>query len=375
MKFRDIPGHEDVKARLRGLVDSRHIPHALLLEGPEGTGKYALARAYVQYLHCERRTPDGDSCGECPSCVQHESFNHIDTFYSFPVAKRNGGKATVSDDYLKEFEQFMTEYPFMDFERWTEALDNPSAQPQIFVDEGAELMRKLNFKARSTDYKAVLLWLPERLKTETANKLLKLIEEPHADTIFVLTSDKPSDILPTIYSRTQRIGVRRYPDSEVEAFLTARGIDRPTAVEHARLAEGSLNAALRLCASTDDKTPMLDLFADLMRKGFKRDLPGLRKWASDMAAKGREPQLQFVDYCSRLFRENLMFHTGAGEALTTLTPAEAGFSSRFHPFVNERNVIGLTDAMTDARRDIAANGNAKIIFFDLAIKVVMLIRK
>ncbi len=375
MKFRDIPGHEDVKARLRGLVDSRHIPHALLLEGPEGTGKYALARAYVQYLHCERRTPDGDSCGECPSCVQHESFNHIDTFYSFPVAKRNGGKATVSDDYLKEFEQFMTEYPFMDFERWTEALDNPSAQPQIFVDEGAELMRKLNFKARSTDYKAVLLWLPERLKTETANKLLKLIEEPHADTIFVLTSDKPSEILPTIYSRTQRIGVRRYPDSEVEAFLTARGIDRPTAVEHARLAEGSLNAALRLCASTDDKTPMLDLFADLMRKGFKRDLPGLRKWASDMAAKGREPQLQFVDYCSRLFRENLMFHTGAGEALTTLTPAEAGFSSRFHPFVNERNVIGLTDAMTDARRDIAANGNAKIIFFDLAIKVVMLIRK
>ena len=329
----------------------------------------------MQYLHCERRTPDGDSCGECPSCVQHESFNHIDTFYSFPVAKRNGGKATVSDDYLKEFEQFMTEYPFMDFERWTEALDNPSAQPQIFVDEGAELMRKLNFKARSTDYKAVLLWLPERLKTETANKLLKLIEEPHADTIFVLTSDKPSEILPTIYSRTQRIGVRRYPDSEVEAFLTARGIDRPTAVEHARLAEGSLNAALRLCASTDDKTPMLDLFADLMRKGFKRDLPGLRKWASDMAAKGREPQLQFVDYCSRLFRENLMFHTGAGEALTTLTPAEAGFSSRFHPFVNERNVIGLTDAMTDARRDIAANGNAKIIFFDLAIKVVMLIRK
>ncbi len=375
MKFRDIPGHEDVKARLRGLVDSRHIPHALLLEGPEGTGKYALARAYVQYLHCERRTPDGDSCGECPSCVQHESFNHIDTFYSFPVAKRSGGKATVSDDYLKEFEQFMTEYPFMDFERWTEALDNPSAQPQIFVDEGAELMRKLNFKARSTDYKAVLLWLPERLKTETANKLLKLIEEPHADTIFVLTSDKPTEILPTIYSRTQRIGVRRYPDSEVEAFLTARGIDRPTAVEHARLAEGNLNAALRLCASVGDKTPMLDLFADLMRKGFKRDLPGLRKWASDMASKGREPQLQFVDYCSRLFRENLMFHTGAGEALTTLTPAEAGFSSRFHPFVNERNVIGLTDAMTDARRDIAANGNAKIIFFDLAIKVVMLIRK
>lgn len=375
MRFRDIPGHEDVKARLRQLVDSGHIPHALLLEGPEGTGKYALARAYVQYLHCERRTPDGDSCGQCPSCMQHESFNHIDTFYSFPVAKRSGGKPTVSDDYLKEFEQFMTEYPFMDFDHWTEALDSPSAQPQIFVDEGAELMRKLNFKARTSDYKAVLLWLPERLKTETANKLLKLIEEPHADTIFVLTSNKPSEILPTIYSRTQRITVRRYPDEVVESFLASRGIDRESAVEQARLAEGSLNTALRLCAAPGDKTSLLDIFADLMRKGFKRDLPGLRKWASEMASKGREPQLQFIDYASRLFRENLMFHTGAGETLTTLTPSEAMFSSRFHPFVNERNVIGLCDAMTDARRDIAANGNAKIIFFDLAIKVVMLIRK
>lgn len=375
MRFRDIPGHDDVKRRLRELVDTGHVPHALLLEGPEGNGKFALARAYVQYLHCEHRTQDGDSCGVCPSCRQHETFNHIDTFFSFPVAKRTGGKVTISDDYLAEFRSFITEHPYMDFEEWLAALDSPTSQPQIFVDEGAELLRKLNFKARSSNFKAVLMWLPERLKTETANKLLKLIEEPYEDTIFVLTSNKPAEILPTIYSRTQRIAVRRYPDSEVEAFLTGRGIDAGAAAELARLAEGNLNAALRLSTVPREKVQMLDIFADLMRKGFKRDLPGLRKWALDMGAKGREQQMQFISYCARLFRENLMLHTSAGGAVTTLTPAEAQFSSRFHPFVNERNVIGLFNAMNDAHRDISANGNAKIIFFDLAIKIVMLIRK
>lgn len=375
MKFSDIPGHDDVKSRLRELVDTGRVPHALLLEGPEGTAKFALARAFVQYLHCRNRTSDGDSCGHCPACVQHETFNHIDTFFSFPVVKRVSGKPAVSDDYLPEFRSYIQEHPYMDFEPWLEALDNPKTPPRIFVDEGAELLRKLNFQARTADYKAVLMWLPENMNVETANKLLKLIEEPHPDTVFVLTSDRPEEILPTIYSRTQRIVVRRYPEETVESFLVQRGVAGESATELARLAEGNLNTAIRLSADADGSATMLDAFADLMRKGFKRDLPGLRKWADTMAAKDRKRAIQFVDYCARIFRENLLLHTSAGAYLTSLTPAEAKFSERFHPYVNERNVIGLFNAMNDAHRDIAANGNAKIIFFDLAIRVVMLIRK
>lgn len=374
MKFSDIPGHEEEKRRLRELVDDGRVPHALLLEGPSGSGKFALARAYVQYLHCENRE-GGDSCGHCPACRQHESFNHADTIFSFPIAKRGSGKPTVSEDWLSEFREFITESPFMDFDKWLTALDSPSSQPQIFVEEGSELIRKLNYKARSSEYKAVLLWLPERLHPSTANKLLKLIEEPHADTVFVLTSDKPSEILPTIYSRTQRIFVRRYPDEDVERFLEAAGVDESAAGELARMAEGSLTEALKLSSSADDGMQMLAIFADLMRKGFKRDLPALRKWANDMSTKGRERQVRFVDYCSRLMRENLMMHTSAGKYVTTMTPEEAKFSVRFHPFVNERNVIALFDAMNDARRDILANGNSKMVFFDLAIKILMQIRK
>lgn len=373
MRFQDIPGHEDVKNRLRQMADSGRVPHALLLEGPEGSGKFALARAFAQYLHCRNRH-DGDSCGVCPSCLQHQNFNSIDTHFSFPVVKRSGGKPAISDDYIAAFREFMTESPFMDFEVWLQALDNINAKPVIYVDEGLELIRKLNFKARSEQFKIVLMWLPERLQEEAANKMLKLIEEPHEDTIFLFSSNAPGRILPTIYSRTQRIQVTRYTDSEIYDYLLSQGKDENAATAGARLAEGSVVAALRHLRRGDDNK-RLEAFATLMRKGFARDVPGLRKWSLDMAAMGREAQMQFVDYCARIIRENLMLNTAAGPSVTALTQAEAGFSSRFHPFVNERNVIGLFNAFNDARRDIAANGNSKIIFFDLAIQVITLIKK
>ena len=220
MRFADIPGHDDVKKRLREMADSGRIPHALLLEGPAGAGKFALARAFAQYIHCTARTPEGDSCGKCPSCLQHQAFNHIDTVYSFPVVKKNS-KPTISDDYADVFREFMGKYPYMDFDRWLEALDNINAQPQIFVEEGNELLRRLTFMARQARFKVVLLWLPERMKEETANKLLKLVEEPFGDTIFLMVSNNARRILPTIYSRTQRVNVRRYDDDELASILMA----------------------------------------------------------------------------------------------------------------------------------------------------------
>lgn len=373
MRFADIHGHAEVKEHLRHLADEGHIPHAILLEGPAGSGKFALARAFAQYIHCTNRTPDGDSCGHCPACLQHESFNHIDTFFSFPVVKK-GGKPTISDDYLPEFRDFMSAHPYMDFDHWVEALDNINAQPQIYVEEGNELLRRLNYMARQSAFKVVLMWLPERLKEETANKLLKLVEEPFADTIFIMVSNNPRRILPTIYSRTQRVGVKRYADSEIEAILTAGGIPAETASDVSRIAQGNVNEALSLAGMSKDRLKFLDSFATLMRMAYQRKVAELRKWSNDMAASGREPAMQFLDYSARLLRENLMLHTGV-EDLITLNAAERNFCSRFHPFVNERNVLGLFSVLNDARRDIGVNGNAKIIFFDLAIKVIMLLRK
>lgn len=373
MRFADIPGHEEEKRRLRDMVDRGRVPHALLLEGPAGSGKFALARAFVQYLHCTGRTPDGDSCGVCESCRQHQEFNHIDTVFSFPVVKKKG-KPTISDDCLPEFVEFMKKSPFMDFRQWVVDLDNPNAQPQIYVEEGNELSRRLAFMTRRSKFKVALMWLPERMVDATANKLLKLVEEPFADTVFVMTSDNSRLILPTIYSRTQRIAVPRYTDDELADILASDGLAPEIAADVARVAEGNVNEALRQSGANEERLRQFELFVTLMRMAYKRDVAALRKWSLEVADLGREGVMQFVGYMSRLLRESLMMHL-ADERLLTMNSAEHQFVSRFFPFINERNVIDFCRMADDALRDVAANGNCKIIFFDLAVRTIMLIRR
>lgn len=373
MRFADIPGHDDVKARLREMVDAGRIPHALLLEGPAGSGKFALARAFAQYVHCTSRTAGGDSCGQCPACRQNETFNHIDTVYSYPVVKRSG-KPALSDDYAEDFRKFMAESPYMDFDRWLVALDNINAQPQIYVEEGNELLRRLSFMTRGSKFKVVLLWLPERFKEETANKLLKLVEEPFADTIFVMVSNNSRAILPTIYSRTQRIAVRRYDDAEVAAILRASGFDEETAADAARIASGNVNEALKLAGVSKERLQYFDLFVSLMRQAYARKVKELREWSVTVAGLGREPAMQFIDYCERLVRESFIMHL-SDPRLLTVNSTEMAFAVKFFPFINEKNVLDMIALFDTARRDIAGNANGKIVFFDLAVKVIMLIRR
>ena len=373
MRFADIPGHEEVKARLRHMVDSGRLPHALLLEGPSGCGKFALARATAQYLHCERRTINGDSCGMCPSCLQHQSFNHIDTVYSFPVVKKKG-KKTLSDDCIEDFRDFMRSNPYMDFDKWLETLDNINAQPQIYVEEGTELLRRLTFMSRKSEFKVVLLWLPERMMVETANKLLKLVEEPYADTKFIMVSNNAREILPTIYSRSQRIEIKRYSDEELAFVLKGMGIEADTAADLAKVAQGNVNEALKLSGLATERTKMLEYFTSLMRKAYARKVKELREWSQEVATMGREPIMQFLDYSSRLFRESFLMHL-AVEDLLTMSKAEREFVNRFFPFINERNVMDLLSLFDRAKNDISYNGNSKIILFDLAIRVIILLRR
>lgn len=374
MRFADIPGHADIKQRLRLLVDSGHMPHALLLEGPEGTGKFALARALVSYIHCTARTPEGDSCGQCPSCRQQASFDHIDTFFSYPVLKKKSGSATISDDYAPEWRRFLHDSPFMDMEQWVSLLGNPNGQPLIYVDEAAHLLDRLNLMSRQSRYKTVLMWLPERLQEAAANKLLKLVEEPHADTIFIMTSDNARAILPTIYSRTQRIAVPRYSDTEVAGILAAQGFDPQQSRSIAPLAQGSVTAALRLASTDSRQKEFLDLFISLMRLAWQRKVRDLRRWADDIAALGREGSMRFYSYCAHMVRENFILNIRV-PALNSLDPAELEFSRKFSPFINVANVEKIYDTLNSAVADTALNGNAKIIAFDLAVKMILLIKR
>lgn len=375
MKFSDIPAHEATKTQLRNLVADGRIPHAILLHGPAGIGKFALARAFAQYLHCENPTPGGDSCGECPACRQHESFNHVDTIHVFPVVKTEKLKAPVSDDYMTEFREFVSSDMFMSFEKWTTMFEKKNAQPVIYVSESEQLERRLSVTTTVARYKIVLIWLPEKMNEQTANKLLKLIEEPFADTIFILVSDDASSILPTIRSRCRPMEMRRLSDSVIAHYLVEnKGVDPVEAMALAHIADGSMSAAVAQLDATRMSRMFFDLFVGLMRKAYSRDVKELKAWASDIAALGREQEIKFYDYCQRLVRENFIFNFNVPD-LNYLNSAERQFSTRFARFITERNAEPLIRVMNEAAADIAGNANGKLVNFDLAVKVIMLIKQ
>lgn len=373
MRLADISGHDDVKQRLRDMVDENRMPHAIMIEGPEGSAKFALARAFLQYIHCTARSA-GDSCGRCPECKLSATLNHIDTFISFPVVKRSG-RGDTSDDYLAEFRDYVRDYPYMDFEEWLRRLDNINAQPLIYVSEATLLIRKLSITSRRSDFKTSLIWLPERLKEDAANKLLKLVEEPASDTIIVMVSNNSQLVLPTIYSRTQRVMVRRYTDAEVAEIISRKAsMSEADAAIIARLANGNINEALRLVSVSKERKKFLEFFINLMRKAYQRKIIELRQWSADLAALGREPQIQFYEYCSRMLRENFVLNLKAPD-LVFLTTDEMQFSVNFARFITNLNVMRLLDTFGKAATDIAANANSKIVNFDVAIQVILLLKR
>lgn len=373
MRFADIAGHEEVKQRLRDMVDTGRIPHALLLEGPSGIGKMMMARALAQYIHCQHHI-NGDSCGQCPQCRQHEAFNNLDTFYSYPVVKR-AGRTAVSADYLPDFIPFVQESPLMDMTLWLQRLDNVNAQPAIYVEEGAALTRSMSLTAQVSKYKIVVMWLPERMQEATANKLLKLVEEPFPDTIFIMVSNHPQGILPTIYSRVQRIEMKRFTTSDlVDILVRDYQLTPEEAQEASRLGEGSILGALKVLDDTRQAADNLQYFQQVMRYAFQRDLKNMKKWANDLAGLGREGAVRFIAYAQKMIRENFIYPLALPE-LQRLNADEAGFSVKFHPYINERNVQDIIRLLDQASADILGNANAKIVFFDTALQLAMLIRK
>lgn len=382
MRFADIPGHEDVKAHLRSLADSGKLPHALLLEGSAGIGKLSLARAFAQYIHCTGRRPgDSDSCGTCPACRQSASLNHIDTFFIYPVTKTEKmDHAPVSDEFAPEWRDYLAigaprPRVFMNIDAWTDSFGKKGASLITYASESADLIRKLSITSHASSYKTVVWWLPERMNTECSNKLLKMIEEPYEGTCMILASDNPSLLLPTIYSRLQRISVERYSDSEIESWLAGRmGLDTDTAAAVAHNARGSMGRAITLVSANTWTRTLLPRFMELMRLAYQRNVAELKRWSADMAADGRDRAAAFCDYAAAQVRENFMARiAGRDSNLVYLTPDEAAFARNFCRFITEANAEPLIREFADARRDIVANANVKIVAFDLALKVIMLL--
>lgn len=372
MYFKDIIGQETVKQRLRLEVREGRVPHAQLFAGPEGTGALPLAIAYARFLLCTRRGEE-EACGTCPSCVKLNKLAHPDLHFVFPVVKRKGGGDTVSDDYIREWRELAISTPYFGMNHWLDAMGAENQQAQIFVKESDELVRKLSLKSSEGGYKVVIIWLPEKMKVECANKLLKLLEEPPAQTVFLLVSEEPDRILPTILSRTQRINVPRLEDAEIAEALKVRfGLQDTDAAETARLAEGSYLQALEIIHLSEDTQLFFGLFVSLMRLAYQRKVKEMREWSDTVAAMGRERQKDFLTYCQRMVRESFVsnFHR---KEMNYMNREEENFTIRFAPFINERNVMGITDELAEAQTHIEQNVNPRMVFFDFALKMIVLL--
>jgi len=374
MKFSDIPGQKETIERLTASVRSGRVSHAMLFTGPEGCGSLALALAYARYISCEARTPV-DSCGVCKSCVKYEKMIHPDLHFVFPVVKDKKNSEPVSDSYIEQWREFSGRSPYFSLNSWLSFIDAGNAQGLIFSTEASEILRKLSLKAFESDYKIMIIWLPEKMHLATSNKLLKLIEEPPDKTIFILVSDEPDKVVPTILSRCQLFKIPSFRSEEISAYLTENfPVHKAKADDIARVANGNIVRARELCEDEDSSSSNLDRFRNLMRFAWKRDINSIINWSEDMASIGREPQKNFLSFTLRLLRENLMLTLGQQKNnLVYMTGEEADFSAKFHLFIKEENIFTFTDEINKAYAHIEANGSARIIFLDLGLRITRLI--
>lgn len=373
MRFSDIIGNEKAIEQVRRMVDSDHIPHALLFHGEPGVPKLALAMATAQYIHCTHRI-DGDSCGMCPACLQHQSMNHADTFFSYPITKK--GEKPVSEDFGKEWKEFVEGGVIAeDYEQWLTIIGNENAQPIIYASESDNIVRKMSLSAYTAKYKVLVMWQADKMNKECSNKLLKLIEEPEPDSIFLLTTDNVKAILPTIFSRTQRIELRKPSTQQIAEHLArTHGIDITEALAIAAPADGNVVLAMRNMDHSSEIHDFHQQFVALMRLAYMRDMQGLKAWSEDIAEYKREKSQRFLNYAARMVRENYIYNLHIG-ALNYETQEESQFSKNFARFITEENVERMLKLFSDAARDIRGNANAKIVLFDIAVRITILIKK
>ena len=374
MYFKDIIGQEEVKERLRRSARAGVVPHARLFTERGGAGAFALALAYARYLNCADRS-DTDACGHCPSCLKYDGLAHPDLHFVFPIVAKKEKKKEVCDDYLPEWRGFLKDRPYFSLDDWLDYIEAGNSQALIYSKESDEIIHKLSLRIYEAEYRVLLVWLPEKLHPTCANKLLKIIEEPPPRTAILMVSERPDEVLGTILSRAQRMPVPPIATEDMTRALTERfGLSADDAPYVAHLARGSFLRAMETISLGEERRFFLEQFMAMMRNSWARNVKGMKEMAEAMAGIGRERQKNFLAYCQRLIRENFMYRFHAPE-LTYMNPDEAGFSVKFSPFVNERNVIDLMEELAKAENHIERNVNAKMVFFDLALRVTALIRR
>ena len=370
MQLRDVIGQQEVKQRFVQSVKDGRVSHAQLIYGPEGSGGLPLALAFAQYLTCEQPA-DGDSCGKCPSCLKNQKMVHPDVHYSFPVATVRDISKPKSTDFINDFRQEVIDKPYLDLNDWFESLDTANKQGFMSVEESADILRKLHLKSYESPYKIVIQWMPEKMRTEAANKLLKIIEEPPDRTIFFLVTENRDQILGTILSRTQLVKVKQLTIDEIEQSLI-KNLELPQRQAHsiAFLADGNYHLALQLAANEASEVSFETSFIEWMRLCFQpvKSIEKLLKWVDAIAKSGRESQKQFLMASMHTLRECIIANMAAPQLLR-LDDQQQQTLKDFIPFIHNGNMHQFIHELNDACFHVERNANPKILFLDLSFRL------
>ena len=367
------------------MVQENRVPHALMFCGPQGCGKLAMALAFASYLLGERESaPEELTEEQKRTQAMLRKWEHPDLHFTFPTIKTSdmgGDHNPVSLDFIKEWkEMLLSQGPYVLISDWMQRMGKSDAdfnkQAIITVEETDNISRELSMMSSQGGYKISLIWLPERMNIQAANKILKLLEEPPRQTLFLLVSENPELLLETIRSRTQRLDFKKIDNDSLEqALIERRALAQEMAHRIARIANGNWNAALEELDSGNENRQHLDMFIMLMRLAYMRNIHDLKKWSDVVATFGREKQKRMLDYFMHMLRESFMYNFRNPE-LSYMTQEEENFARNFARFSNEANIIDISNLFEETKRFIAQNANPKIVFFDLALKIiVLLIRK
>ncbi|MFQ5334494.1 MAG: DNA polymerase III subunit delta' [Flavobacteriales bacterium] len=375
MLFREITGQEDAKQKLCLAVKKGRIPHAQLFTGPHGSGQLPMAVAFASYVLCEARS-DEDACGACPSCQKMSKLIHPDLHISMPVnTTKKVKKDPCSEPFMEEWRESFLANPYLTLEDWLSGLGIENKQGIINVLQSAEITSKLGLKSFEGGRKIVIIWLPEKMNVPAANKLLKALEEPDENTLFLLATEDREALLPTILSRTQMLKLSRPEDAEIAKTLQARfGLNEAEAGRIASMADGNVSEAIHHATDADASVGHHDDFVKWMRMCFaiRKNMGELLEWISGISTSGREYQMAFLRYGLHILQQCLRMNNSMPQLVHTV---DKEFITKFSPFVNEANVEELANLFEEAMAHIQRNAYPRILFLDVSIRIGRLLKK
>lgn len=376
MFFRDIIGQDDIKQRLIRGARSGKVAHAQLFYGEDGRGSLPMALAYAQYLSCQNPMEE-DSCGSCPSCKKFANLSHPDLHLVFPVVKRKSTDAGLSDEFIQQFREAFLSQPYMSLQDWQREVDETKVA-RIYTREADNIISKLTLKPFEADIKTMIIWGAEKMEEECANKLLKVLEEPQGETLFVLISPSPDELLQTIRSRTQQVFFPPIEEQALRENLQATGLYDSNSENHIKNSRGNYNLLLKNIEGNEAADIYFGIFKQLMRASWSITEASFKEMfeplIEQLVALGRSGQIAFLQHAQRGVRESFIYNLNEPQ-LIYMNDLELDFAKNFARFINERNIEELASELALAQAQIEQNVNAKYVFMDMVLQINLLMKK